>query len=135
MAQQAKLTLLIDLADKLSGKLGKIEGKVANFQGRMQKKLNSIGDSISKKLGVSTENLKNGLMVGAAAGAAALGTLAVKGVNAAAKFDEAFMPIRQLNLDKSKGTLDEYRAKIREATYEVGTNLTDSTNAICKSSA
>lgn len=69
-------------------------------------------------------------MVGAAAGAAALGTLAVKGVNAAAKFDEAFMPIRQLNLDKSKGTLDEYRAKIREATYEVGTNLTDSTNAI-----
>lgn len=130
MAQQAKLTLLIDLADKLSGKLGKLEGKVANFQGRMQKKLNSIGDSISKKLGVSTENLKNGLMVGAAAGAAALGTLAVKGVNAAAKFDEAFMPIRQLNLDKSKGTLDEYRAKIREATYEVGTNLTDSTNAI-----
>ncbi|MCK0200268.1 phage tail tape measure protein [Ornithobacterium rhinotracheale] len=130
MAQQAKLTLLIDLADKLSGKLGKIEGKVANFQGRIQKRLNSIGDSISKKLGVSTENLKNGLMVGAAAGAAALGTLAVKGVNAAAKFDEAFMPIRQLNLDKSKGTLDEYRAKIREATYEVGTNLTDSTNAI-----
>ncbi|MGV4489859.1 phage tail tape measure protein, partial [Ornithobacterium rhinotracheale] len=130
MAQQAKLTLLIDLADKLSGKLGKLEGKVANFQGRMQKKLNSIGDSISKKLGVSTENLKKGLMMGAAAGIAALGTLAVKGVNAAAKFDEAFMPIRQLNLDKSKGTLDEYRAKIREATYEVGTNLTDSTNAI-----
>uniref|UniRef100_UPI0039A52334 phage tail tape measure protein n=1 Tax=Ornithobacterium rhinotracheale TaxID=28251 RepID=UPI0039A52334 len=130
MAQQAKLTLLIELADKLSDKLGKIENKLANFQGRVQKRLNNLSEKISKKLGMSTTSLKRGLMVGASAGMAALGTLAVKGVNAAAKFDEAFMPIRQLNLDKSKGTLDEYRAKIREATYEVGTNLTDSTNAI-----
>ncbi|QAR30654.1 phage tail tape measure protein [Ornithobacterium rhinotracheale] len=130
MAQQAKLTLLIELADKLSDKLGKIENKLANFQGRVQKRLNNLSEKISKKLGMSTTSLKRGLMVGASAGMAALGTLAVKGVNAAAKFDEAFMPIRQLNLDKSKGTLDEYRTKIREATYEVGTNLTDSTNAI-----
>lgn len=130
MAQQAKLTLLIELADKLSDKLGKIENKLANFQDRVQKRLNNLSEKISKKLGMSTTSLKKGLMVGATAGIAALGTLAVKGVNAAAKFDEAFMPIRQLNLDKSKGTLDEYRNKIRDASYEVGTNLTDSTNAI-----
>lgn len=130
MAQQAKLTLLIDLADKLGGKLGKLEDKITRFQGRVQKKLNSIGDSISRRLGVSTENLKKGLMVGAAAGLAALGTLSVKGVQAAERFDEAFLPIRQLNLDKSKGEMDTFRSKIREASFEIGTNLVDSTSAV-----
>ncbi|MXV38548.1 phage tail tape measure protein [Flavobacteriaceae bacterium Ap0902] len=130
MAKQAKLTLLIDLADKLSGKLGKLEGKLTKFQEKVQGKLNKIADRFSKKLGISTENLKKGLMVGVAAGFAALSTIAYKGVDAAARFDSAFLPIRNLNLDKSKGELDAYRSKIRDATYEVGTNLTDSTNAI-----
>ncbi|SDE75637.1 phage tail tape measure protein [Riemerella columbipharyngis] len=130
MAQQAKLTLLIDLADKLSAKLGKLEGKLAGFQSRMQKRLNTLSDKVSSKLGMSTDTLKKGLMVGIAAGAAALGALGVKSVQAAEKFNDAFLPIRQLNLDKSKGELDDYRNKIRDAAFEVGTNLSASTTAM-----
>lgn len=64
------------------------------------------------------------------AGLTAFGTLVANGVQSAQKFDEAFLPIRNLNLDKSKGELDNYRNQIRDASFEIGTNLADSTNAV-----
>ncbi len=41
MANQPKLTLLIELADKITGKLGKLEGKITKWQSKMKGKLNN----------------------------------------------------------------------------------------------
>lgn len=130
MAKQPKITLLIDLADKITGKLGKLEGKVTRWQGKMQNKLNSFSDKISSKLGVSTENLTRSLKVGAVAGIGALSLLGTKSIQAAEKFDSAFLPIQQLNLDKPKAELEGYKSQIRNTAFEIGTGISESTNAM-----
>ncbi|MFL0089697.1 phage tail tape measure protein [Tenacibaculum maritimum] len=58
------------------------------------------------------------------------GALSAKGVAAVEKFDSAFLPIRQLNLDKPKKEMDAYRGKIRDAAFQIGSNLTESTQAM-----
>ncbi len=112
----------MDLSDKLfSDKLDKLQSK-------FNKKIDKIGE----KLGMenATQKLQKGLKVAAIAGGTALAVLGTKGVQAAERFDSAFLPIRQLNLDKSKGELESYRSQIREAAFDVGTNLEASTNAV-----
>lgn len=122
MSAKSKLTLLMDLSTKL------FDGKLDKMTGKFDKKLDKLGE----KLGMegAAAKLEKGLKVAAVAGIAALSTLSYKGVQAAERFDSAFLPIRQLNLDKSKGEMDDFRNQIRDATYEVGTNLVDSTNAV-----
>ena len=112
----------MDLIDKLfSDKLDKLQSK-------FDKKI----DKISEKLGTvyATQKLQKGLKVAAIAGGAALAVLGTKGVQAAERFDNAFLPVKQLNLDKSKAEIDTCRSQIREATFDVGKNLEDSTNAV-----
>jgi len=112
----------MDLSDKLFGsKLDKLEGK-------FNKKIDKIGEKLG--FGNAAQKLQKGLKIAAIAGGTALAALGAKGVQAAERFDSAFLPIRQLNLDKSKGEIESYRSQIREATFEVGTNLQESTNAI-----
>ena len=122
MAAKSKITLLMDLSDKLfSDKLDKLQGK-------FDKKIDKLG----QKLGMenATQKLQKGIKVAAIAGIAALGVLGTKGVQAAERFDSAFLPIRQLNLDKSKSEMDAFREQIRDASYEMGTDLQASTNAV-----
>lgn len=130
MASNAKLTLLIDLTDKLSSKLGKVEGKLTKFQTKMQGKLNNLSNKIGKKIGLSGQNVQRAFKGMAIAGVSALSVLAYKSVGASEQFNKAFLNIRQLNLDKSKTELDSYRDKIREAAFETGTNLNESTKAV-----
>ena len=130
MAKQAKLTLLIDLADKLTSKLGAVESRLTKFQSKWQSKLNNITDNFANKIGMSGENLKRGLTVGAMAGVTALGVLSTKSVQAAEKFDSAFLPIKQLNLDKSANELNDYKNQIRDASFEIGMSIEQGTNAI-----
>lgn len=133
---KAKITMLLDLNEKLfGGKLGKLQKRWEKFEGKVGKGVDKIRDKFGRwadeipGLGTAFDIIKNPIAL-ATAGILAFGTIAAKGVNAAEKFDSAFLPIRNLNLDKSKGELDGYRSKIRDATFEIGTNLADSTNAM-----
>lgn len=122
MSAKSKITLLMDLSDKL------FNGKLDKMTSKFDKKIDKLGE----KLGMenATQKLQKGIKVAAVAGMAALSTLSYKGVQAAERFDSAFLPIRQLNLDKSKDELDSFREGIRTASYEIGTNLEASTNAV-----
>lgn len=133
---KAKITMLLDLNEKLfGGKLGNLQKRWEKFEGKVGKGVDKIRDKFGRwadeipGLGTAFDLIKNPIAL-AAAGMLAFGTIATKGVNAAEKFDSAFLPIRNLNLDKSKSELDSYRSKIRDATFEVGSNLVDSTNAV-----
>ncbi len=125
----AKLTMLLDLSNKLfNSKLGKMQKKFNSKMDKMRIKFKGLTDEIPG-LGRAFDLVKNPIAL-AAAGLLAFGTIAAKGVNAAEKFDSAFLPIRQLNLDKSKDQIDGYRSSIRDAAFEMGSNLADSTNAM-----
>lgn len=133
---KAKITMLLDLNEKLfGGKLGKLQKRWEKFEGKVGKGVDKIRSKFGRwadeipGLGTAFDLIKNPIAL-ATAGILAFGTIATKGVNAAEKFDSAFLPIRNLNLDKSKGELDGYRSKIRDTTFEIGTNLADSTNAM-----
>ena len=122
MAAKSKMTLLMDLSDKLfSSKLDKLQGK-------FNRKLDRLGD----KLGMenATQKLAKGMKIAAIAGGTALATLSYKGVQAAERFDSAFLSIKQLNLNKSEAEIEKFRGNIRDAAFEMGTNLEKSTNAV-----
>ncbi|MCD8440875.1 phage tail tape measure protein [Tenacibaculum finnmarkense] len=136
---KSKMTMLLELQDKFSGKLKILQGKFNKFETNFSKKIDKLKfkfkgfvDEIPG-LGRAMDLLKNPMAlatVGILGVGIAFGALATKGVQAAEKFDTAFLPIKQLNLDKSKVELDSYRSKIRDAAFDIGTNLGDSTNAM-----
>lgn len=129
MAASAKLTMLLDLSNKLfNNKFSKMRKKFNKGLDKMKLKYQSLVNEVPM-LGRALELATNPLAL-VAAGMIALGTVTAKGVNAAEKFDSAFLPIRQLNLDKSKTEIDNYRGGIRNAAFEIGSNLADSTNAM-----
>ncbi|MCG8868178.1 phage tail tape measure protein, partial [Tenacibaculum finnmarkense] len=136
---KSKMTMLLELQDKFSGKLKILQGKFNKFETNFSKKIDKLKfkykglvDEIPG-LGRAMDLLKNPMAlatVGILGVGIAFGALATKGVQAAEKFDTAFLPIKQLNLEKSKAELDSYRSKIRDAAFDIGTNLGDSTNAM-----
>lgn len=124
MAKKSKLELLMVLSDKLfNSKLDQVQNKLSGATSKMDAKMSKF----------SGKQIK--LAAGVAGAFAAIGGIALltagftKGIEATEKFDSAFLPIKQLNLDKSKGEMDSYRSLIRDAAYEVGTSIEDSTNA------
>ncbi|WP_162819935.1 phage tail tape measure protein [Kordia sp. SMS9] len=64
-----------------------------------------------------------------AAGLISLTLLFGKGYAEAKRFNHEFLQIKQLNLDKNSKQLASYKENIRDAAFEVGTNLRDSTKA------
>ncbi|MCT4698467.1 phage tail tape measure protein [Tenacibaculum haliotis] len=137
---KAKMTMLLDLSDKLfGGKLKKLQTKFDKFTTKTGQKFDKLKlkykgfiDEIPI-LGRAMDLLKNPVAlatVGLVGLGLAVGVIAGKGVEAAEKFDTAFLPIKQLNLEKSKGELDSYRSKIRDAAFDIGTNLGESTTAM-----
>lgn len=117
----SKLTMLIEMSDKLfNSKLGALQSKWGKTVDKMQIKYGGFIDKLPGGFGKVVDKIKMPL-AGLALGAATLfGTFATKGIDAAAKFDAAFLPIRNLNLDKSKGEMDNYRGAIRDAAFETG---------------
>lgn len=125
MATKSKLELLLELSDKLfNSKLQQVQNKLNAATDKMQGKLDRF------KLG----GIKSaGAIAGAFAAVGGIALLTVglnRSINAAQDFDAAFLPIRNMNLDKSKAELDNFRNEIRNASFDIGSNLVDSTNAV-----
>ena len=124
MATTSKLELLMVLQDKLfNNKLSQVQAKLGGATDKMDAKLSKFsGNQVKLAAGVATAF--------AAIGGVALITAGFnKAVDATEKFNSAFLPIQQLNLDKSKSQMNSYRNLIRDSAYEVGTSLEASTNA------
>jgi TP901 family phage tail tape measure protein len=124
MAKTSKLELILQLSDKLFN----------NKLSQVQAKLSAATDKMEGKLGRFSQNqikMASGVAVAFAAigGIAAITATIHKSVDATEKFNSAFLPIRQLNLDKSKSEVDSYRNLIRDSAYDIGTSLVDSTKA------
>ena len=127
----SKLMMLIDMSTKMyDNKLTQMQGNWGKAVGKMQAKYSELIDKLPGGFGNAVNKMKIPLTTMALGAASMFGVLANKGVEAASKFDAAFLPIRNLNLDKTKGELDDYRSKIRDAAFATGANLVDSTNAV-----
>ena len=124
MAKTSKLELIMELSDKLfNNKLSQVQAKLGAATDSMDAKLTKLsGGHVKMAAGV-------GAAFAAIGGIAAITATIDKSAEAAQKFDSAFLPIRQLNLDKSKSEMDSYRNMVRDSAYEVGTSLEASTNA------
>lgn len=139
MAVKSKIELLMELKNKLFGKkLVQTQQRIKRSTGKMRGNLN--------KLKLSTINTFKAMraeipLFGRAmdllgnpytliiAGSIALAGVLTKGYVEAKKFNHEFLQIKQLNLDKSSKQLGRYKEQIRDAAFEVGTNLQDSTAA------
>ncbi|WP_136464931.1 phage tail tape measure protein [Flagellimonas onchidii] len=139
MGATSKLALLLELKNRLFNK------KLVETQRKFKKVSNKMRGNI-KNLKLSTLNAFRAMraeiplfgravdLLGnpyalIAAGALALATIFGKGYGEAKRFNHEFLQIKQLNLDKSTGQLSRYKENIRDAAFEVGTNLQDSTKA------
>lgn len=125
MAKKSKLELVMELSDKLfNNKLNQVQNKLNAATSKMEGRLSKFSSSQIRMAG---------MVAGAFAaigGGMLLHKAFDKSVDAAQKFDSAFLPIKQLNLDKSASEISNYRNSIRDAAFEVGTNLEKSTNAM-----
>ncbi len=143
--------MLLDLSNKMfkskfkktskifNSNIVKMQQKFSNFTNRMHSNFSKKIDMMRIKFkGVADEipglnrafDLIKNPYVAATAGLISFGVMAKKSVQAAEKFDSAFLPIKQLNLDKSSNELSAYRNQIRDAAFDIGANIQDSTNAM-----
>jgi TP901 family phage tail tape measure protein len=124
MAKTSKLELIMELSDRLfNNKLSQVQAKLGAATDKMDAKLTKLsGGHVKMAAGV-------GAAFAAIGGLAAVTATIDRSIDSAVKFNTAFLPIRQLNLDKSKAEMDSYRSMIRESAYEVGTSLDVSTKA------
>lgn len=135
----SKLTLLMELKNKLfNEKLmetkrkftkvkDKMMGGVKKLKMRFVNAFQAMRDEIPL-FGRAMDLLGNPyalIIAGVVALTAALG----KGFVEAKKFNHEFLQIKQLNLDKSSSQLSLYKEQIRDAAFDVGTGLQDSTKA------
>lgn len=127
---KTKLTMVIEMADKMSSKLGKLQNNWEKTIDKMKTKYQGFLDKLPSGFGGMIDKMKTPITALGVATLTLFSGLAVKGTQAVEKFDSAFLPIRNLNLDKPKAELDDYRQKIRDASFEIGTSLVDSTNAV-----
>lgn len=139
MSATSKLALLLELKNKLfNNKLLETQRKLKKATGKMRGNVDRLRGSTVRAFramsaeiplfGRAVELLGNPYTL-IAAGALALMTIFGKGYVEAKKFNYEFLQIKQLNLDKSNGQLSRYKENIRDAAFEVGTNLQDSTKA------
>ena len=125
----AKMTLLMDMSDKLyNNKLMKMQRKFTKTTDKMKAKFSGFTNEIPGA-GRAMDLLTNKWVL-LGAGVAGMGLLMGKAVKSAERFDSAFLNIRQLNMDKPAAELDSYRSKIRDAAFDIGSNLKDSTDAM-----
>ena len=136
---QSKLELILELKNKLFNK--KLMDTKRKFNNTTQKMRGNI-DKLKTKhlmafrsmsaelpiLGRGLDLLSNKyVLMGAAI--VGIGLLAFSATKKAAAFNHEFLQIQQMNLDKPKAQMDSYQGKIKDAAFEIGTDLNDTTKA------
>lgn len=133
----SKLQLLIELKDKLKMGLDGAKKKVAEATGGMQKKLDAFSKNNIEAFSAIKEEvpgvgraitLLTNPYVLAAAAVVGLGLAVASATSKAMEFEHVFMNIRQLNLDKSRSELDQYRRDIADSALVTGVNLNEMTS-------
>ncbi|MDD2984714.1 MAG: phage tail tape measure protein, partial [Crocinitomicaceae bacterium] len=135
----SKIQLILELKNKLfNKKLMDSSSKIKQFTGQTQGKIQKMKQSFVGGFsamrnqfpgfasGMDLVTNKFALM---AAGAALIGTVMVSSVRHANQFNKEFLPIANLNLDKSKGELEAYKDTIRKTAFDAGTDLNATTRA------
>ncbi len=122
------------LLGKFRGAFGKMGSAVRNMFGKMgragRKAFGDLGSGLKgvameiPVLGKALTLLSSPIgMVAAAIGAVVAGL--VKSVKAASAFEDAFLPIQQLNMDKPRDELEKYRGQILRASDATGVANTE----------
>lgn len=138
MDGQAKVTLLLEMKNRVKTGMSEAKKRVNQGVGSMKAKLSDLKNhhvamfsamraqipmfsSAMQALG----NPYTLIIGGAIAAALFIG----KATNAAADFNHEFLSIKQLNLDKSQKNLENYKDSIKSVAFETGQNLLDTTKA------
>ena len=139
MAAQSKLELLLELKNKLfNTKLMETQKKFTDASSKMRggidklknahvKSFNAMKDQFPV-LGRGVDLLTNKYVLMAAA-AAGIGILLYSATNKAIAFNKEFLQIENLNLDKSKQQMEQYKNSIRDTAFTVGMDLNKTTTA------
>ena len=139
MAAQSKLQLILELKNKLFNKrLRDTRKKFGSATDKMKSKIKSMKNEHIKAFSAMKDQfpgLSRGIdlitnkYVLMAAVMAGIGVLMFSATKKAAAFNGEFLHIEQMNLDKPKAEMDSYKKTIKNAAFEVGTNLLDTTKA------
>lgn len=138
MNGQEKISLLLELKNTMTAGFMKAKEMVRSSTGAMNRDIADLKmahveafRSMSAEVpmfGRAMELLGNPYVL-VTAGIVALGALVGSTVSKAAEFNAAFLPIRQLNLDKPAAEMDAYKASIKQAAFDVGADLIVATQA------
>ncbi len=139
MTGQSKVELILELKNRMKTGLSRakqsVNSTVSDMKGKFNDfKLNAVRNikSVASEvplIGRAFQLIRNPIVM-ATATLVSIGALIGSTTAKAAEFEHAFLPIKQLNLDKSSQQLASYQDKIKKAAFEVGTNLQDSTKAM-----
>jgi TP901 family phage tail tape measure protein len=135
----AKINLILQLKDRVKTGITKAKEKINSNVRDMKGRLNDLKSThVNAFRAMRAElpmfdramNVLGNPYVMVMAGALALGVVVGKTTKAAAEFQHEFLPIKQLNMDKPVSEMNRYQKEIKNAAFEVGANLKDSTNAM-----
>lgn len=124
---EEKLAKISGLADKTADRFSKVQTRISGFADRIKKSVKSAASEIPY-LGRAFELITNPVVLYSAAVVGAI-TLMGNATMVAKEFNHEFLQIKQLNLDKNVEQMASYKEQIRDASFELGTNLMDSTKA------
>lgn len=139
MNGQSKVELILQLKNRMKTGLSRakmsVNKSVSSMKGRFKSlKLSAIRNirSISSEIpmiGRAFQLIRNPIIMATAA-IIGVGAIISSTSKKAKEFEHAFLPIKQLNLNKSSEQMQNYQNKIKKAAFDVGTNLKDSTKAM-----
>lgn len=129
MSAQSKLELILEWKNKIKSGLSQAKKQVSGSVGKMNNELSSFRSSAVKAFGAAKDEipgLARGLelvtnkYVLMAAAVVGIATGMAKATQRAADFNHEFLDIRQLNLDKSSESLDNYRQMALDTAFDTG---------------
>jgi len=138
MGAKSKIELLLSLKNKVGAPLKKAKEKIKSTVGDMKEKLKSLEISHIKafqamrdELPVFDRALKllGNPYVLITAGIISVTALLGQASNAAASFNNEFLQVKNLNLDKNEKQLNDYKGLIKSTALDIGTNLNETTRA------
>jgi len=131
MAATSKLEMILELKGKFDTALTKVRNRTNRNVSAIQEKIQSLKSSATRafmdmRKGIpgfskALEVIGNPFVMAAAAATSFIAA-ASKVVSSAANFSKEFLNIKQLNLDKSKNQLQEYRQLAFDVAFDVGMN-------------
>ena len=139
MSGSAKMQLILELKNKLfntklmetqkkfTAASSKMRGGIDKLKNAHVKSFNAMKDQFPT-LGRGLDLITNKYVLMAAA-AAGIGMLFYQATNKAIAFNHEFLQIKQLNLDKPKEQMEQYKDIIRDSAFTVGADLNKTTKA------